>query len=129
MAVKQAPKKSSPKKTARKKASSEKSAGEKSSSKKAAKKTAAAAASEPAEEAAAATPDEGKASSLEVNMGHVFALRPRVNTSFKPGDFSTAKHLLVDETYANHQEAARAVVEKAQELTHGPPKGSRGRRF
>jgi hypothetical protein len=51
-------------------------------------------------------------------MGHVFSLRPRPNTSFRPGDFATAKHQLQDESYANVAEAARAVAERALELTH-----------
>ena len=52
-------------------------------------------------------------------MGHVFGLRPRVNTSFRPDDFRTARQQLRDEPYADLPEAARAVVEKALELTHG----------
>ena len=58
-----------------------------------------------------------RVSSLDVNVGHVFSLRPRVTTSFKPRDFSAAKQRLQDESYANIQEAARAVAEKALELT------------
>lgn len=57
-------------------------------------------------------------SSLNVNMGHVFALRPRPNTSFRPGDFTTAKHQLQDEAYSTLAEAAREVAERALELTH-----------
>ena len=65
----------------------------------------------------------GKVSSIGVNLGHIFALRPRVNTSFPPGDLNTAKHFLRDESYANIEEAARAVADKALELTHkGPPR-------
>jgi hypothetical protein len=64
-------------------------------------------------------------SSLDVNLGHVFALRPRVPTSFRPEAFRTAKHLLEDEVYAGIEEAARAVVEKALSLTReaGTPPG------
>ena len=67
-------------------------------------------------------------------MGHVFALRPRVVSSFKGGDFSTAKHQLRDESYASIHEAAKAVVEKALELTHnsqvrGSAKKNHERRF
>ena len=57
-------------------------------------------------------------SSMSVNIGHVFQLRPRVNTSYRPADFMTARQLLQNEAYANVQEAARAVVEKALELNH-----------
>jgi hypothetical protein len=53
-----------------------------------------------------------------VNLGHIFALRPRVNTAFPPGDLSAAKHFLRDESYATIEEAARAVADKALELTH-----------
>jgi hypothetical protein len=62
-------------------------------------------------------------SSTSVNLGHVFALRPRVSTSFRQADFLTARHLLRDEAYENIEEAARAVVAKALEMTReGPPK-------
>jgi hypothetical protein len=91
-------------KTAGKKASkkaSKKAPAKKSGAKKAAQKPAAA-----------------TISSLSVNMGHVFALRPRTNSSFRPGDFMTAKHQLQDESYASLPEAARAVAERALELTH-----------
>jgi hypothetical protein len=60
---------------------------------------------------------KGGAAAGDVNMGHVFALRPRVATSFRQEDFRTARHLLQDERYASVEEAARAVVEKALELT------------
>lgn len=65
-----------------------------------------------------------KASSTDVNLGHVFALRPRVSTSFRPDDFRAARQLLDQESYATIEAAARAVAEKALELTHeGPPSG------
>ena len=68
-------------------------------------------------------------SSIGVNRGHVFALRPRVNTAFSPGNFDTAKHFLRDESYPSIEEAAQAVVEKALELTNkGPSKRGRARR-
>jgi len=41
-----------------------------------------------------------------------------VNTSYRQADFMAAKQLLQNEAYANVQEAARAVVERALELTH-----------
>jgi hypothetical protein len=68
----------------------------------------------------------GSVSSLAVNLGHVFALRPRVSTSFRQEDFRAAKHLLEEEVYARIEEAARAVVEKALSLTReagGTPRG------
>ncbi len=59
----------------------------------------------------------------DVHLGHVFALRPRVNISFKRQYFHEAKLRLEDESYSSLEEAARAVVEKALELTHeGPPR-------
>ena len=66
---------------------------------------------------------EDKVSSMSVNLGHVFSLRPRVSKTFRQADFLTARQLLQDEDYANIEEAARAVAEKALDLTHkGPPK-------
>jgi len=65
-----------------------------------------------------ASKPKGGVSAMSVHLGHVFQLRPRVNTSYRPTDFTTARQLLRDETYASVQEAARAVVEKALELTH-----------
>jgi hypothetical protein len=58
-----------------------------------------------------------------VNLGHIFALRPRVETSFRQADFRAARQLLEDEAYASIEEAARAVAEKALELTHAGPVG------
>ena len=65
-------------------------------------------------------------SSLAINVGHVFSLRPRVPKSFRDGDFRKARVLLQDEVYASVEEAARAVAEKALELTHegGSKRGS-----
>ena len=66
---------------------------------------------------------EAKVSSLSVNLGQVFSLRPRVSKTFRQADFLTARLLLQDEDYADIEEAARAVAEKALDLTHkGPPK-------
>jgi hypothetical protein len=66
---------------------------------------------------------KGKVSSMSVNLGQVFSLRPRVSTTFRQADFLTARLRLQDEAYENIEEAARAVAEKALELTHeGPPK-------
>ena len=59
----------------------------------------------------------------DVNLGHVFALRPRVNASFAPERFRRAKDLLAEETYKSVADAARAVAEKALETSQkGPPK-------
>ena len=66
---------------------------------------------------------EDKVSSLSVNLGHVFSLRPRVSKTFRQADFLTARQLLQDEEYTDIEAAARAVAEKALDLTRkGPPK-------
>ena len=62
---------------------------------------------------------------MQVNMGQVFGLRPRVSTSFRPDDFRAARQLLQEEAFENAEAAARAVVEKALELTHGGQQPSR----
>ena len=72
---------------------------------------------EPETKAPAAAQKSGF-SSNDVNMGQVFALRPRVSTSFRQDDFRTARHLLTDESFKDAAEAARAVAEKALEMTH-----------
>lgn len=77
-------------------------------------------------------PSRGRSvSSLAINLGHVFALRPRPQSAFRPDDFRRAKHLLRDEKYASAEAAARAVAQKALELTRegaGPSgAGRRGR--
>jgi hypothetical protein len=48
------------------------------------------------------------------------ALRPRVHVGFKPSAFADAKRALADERYATIELAARAVAEKAIELTNAP---------
>jgi hypothetical protein len=58
---------------------------------------------------------------MNVNLGHVFALRPRVNTSFRQEDFRAAKLQLRDQGYASIEEATRAVVELAMDFTHSGP--------
>lgn len=134
-------KKTTAKKTSTKKATAKKTTAKKSSSKKATRKTTkkaaetvekAGTATEPAVAApktAAKKKKEAGVSSMSVNIGHVFALRPRVNTSYRPADFISAKQLLQEETYANIEEAARAVITKALELTHkgSPLQRRRGR--
>ena len=107
------------------KAAARKPAGGGRPAKKAASKRAAparAAEVRPASEPKAAPAErkpaaKGGVPAASVNLGHVFALRPRVSTSFRQEDFRTARHLLQDESYASLGEAARAVAEKALELT------------
>jgi DNA-binding ferritin-like protein len=106
---------------ARKKA--KKTGTKKKSAAKRASGSATAEASKPTRKASAGV------SSISVNLGHIFALRPRVNTAFPPGDLNTAKHFLQDESYASIEEAARAVAEKALELTHKSPSRKGPRRL
>ncbi len=116
-----------------KKAKTAKKAAKKTAKKTAAPKAAAKESSKPASKAKPAAKKKAAAkntvSSMTVNMAHVFALRPRAVTSFKAGDFSTAKHQLQDEAYSDIHAAAKAVVEKALELTHGAPKKGRKGHF
>ena len=107
-------KKAAPKKSAAKKPAAKKAA-KKPATKKVARKKASATAS--AEQKPAAT--SSAASSTSVTLGHVFALRPRVNTSFRPPDFARAKRALEDESFSTIEDATRAVAEKALELTRG----------
>lgn len=69
-------------------------------------------------------------SSLNVNMGQIIALRPRVSTSFRQPDFLDARRALEDESYDSPDEAARAVAEKALALTQtgGPAQTFRHKR-
>lgn len=60
----------------------------------------------------------GGAAAADVNLGHILALRPRAHAGFKPEAFQEAKRLLANETYATIEEAARAVAEKAVELSN-----------
>ena len=60
-----------------------------------------------------------------MNLGHLFALRPRVTTSFPAEALRSAKHALEGEGYATISDAARAVAEKALELTRDG-RGGRG---
>ncbi len=62
---------------------------------------------------------EGAISSMDVSLGHIFALRPRTNTSFRPADLSQARRALATEVYADLAEAARAVAEEALSMTRG----------
>jgi hypothetical protein len=65
-----------------------------------------------------------KISSLAVNRGHLFALRPRVSAAFRQEDFIAARRLLESEAYESIEEAARAVAERALSLSNDP-KGKR----
>ncbi len=128
MAARKSTKAPAKKKTASKKAPAKKKA--------AAKEKAPAARKASAGKKAPKAPAESKETGVrakDVNLGHVFTLRPRVNTTFRQPDFLRARELLVDESYASLPEAARAVAEKALELTHDGPqgrgrKGSKGKR-
>ena len=109
-------------KAATKKPAAKKAAAKKPPAKKAATK-------KPAAKKAAAKKPEAKpsqkpgASAKDVHMGHVFALKPRVDKSFRQDHFRKAKELLQDEAYESPAAAARAVAEKALEMTRkGPPK-------
>lgn len=54
---------------------------------------------------------------MEITRVHVFALRPRVNVSFRQNDFLEAKRALSEEVYETVADAARAVAEEALALT------------
>ncbi|MDJ0789386.1 MAG: hypothetical protein QNK05_21480 [Myxococcota bacterium] len=69
----------------------------------------------------AKTKGGGEVSAESVNMGHIFALRPKVPTSFRPEDLRRARSELRDEGYASIQDAARAVAEKALETSNKKP--------
>lgn len=145
-ARKSTPKKSAKKKTASRKAPAKKVA-KKAATKKAAKNTVAAKKAPekgkaptkksedkprktqaPAAPKAEAKPEKAPASESTprrdtgisaqlVNIGHIFALRPRISTSFKPDQVRQAKVHLKDELFETIEEAARAVAEKALEAT------------
>ena len=72
----------------------------------------------PAAPAASAT-SGGPVSASAVTLGHVFSLRPRVNTGFRPPDFQQAKRDLAETGFATIEAATRAVADKALELTRG----------
>ena len=63
----------------------------------------------------------GGVSTRDVNRGHLFALQPRVNTSFTPQAFDDARRELSDVRYGTIDEAARAVAERALELSNERP--------
>lgn len=62
-----------------------------------------------------------------VNLGHIFSLRPRATTSFPQKALHEAKQALADESYATIAEAARAVADRALEITHDAARPGRGR--
>ena len=64
---------------------------------------------------------EGKIRVDAVNLGHIFALRPKVSTAFPQARFLSAKRDLADERYASIEEAARAVAEKALAASNRKP--------
>lgn len=139
---KSATKKAATTKTATKKSASKKAASRKAAAKKPASKKKASAEAKPATGKAPAeakpaatkpTPApkaaKGDVAAEAVNLGHIFALRPRVETSFPQDALRRAKSDLRDERYGSLEEAARAVAEKALETTrkkpgkHGPGRG------
>jgi hypothetical protein len=61
-----------------------------------------------------------------VNMGHIFALRPRATTAFPQQALLDAKQSLADETYPSIEKAARAVADKALDITHDGARPRRG---
>jgi len=71
--------------------------------------------------APAAVAPAGGVSTREVNRGHVFALQPRVNAGFSPQAFDDARRELSDVLYGTIDEAARAVAERALELSNERP--------
>jgi len=109
------------KKTAAKTATAKKSTGKKAPAKKTTAKKASAAKK-------AAAGKEQEVSVAAVNLGHIFALRPRVNTAFPQAEFLKAKRELAEERFASISEAARALAEKALEnVQRKPGKHSIGR--
>lgn len=66
----------------------------------------------------------GAISADAVLLGHVMGLRPRVHVGFKPSAFADAKRALAGERYATLEAAARAVAEKAIELSNEFSPGS-----
>ena len=69
---------------------------------------------------AASKKREAAISATAVNRGHLFTLRPRVSTAFRPEDFLEAKRQLEEERYESIEAAARAVAERALALCNEP---------
>ncbi len=79
--------------------------------------------------ASGAAGDAAGVSSLDVNLGHVFSLRPRVPKAFKPDDLRAAKQALADRSFDTIEQAARAVAEEALGKTQSSGRQNRfGRR-
>lgn len=78
----------------------------------------AAAPAPPAPRPADPPPVAGAVGANDVLLSHVMALRPRIHVGFKPSAFSDAKRALADQRYATLQDAARAVAEKAIEISN-----------
>lgn len=95
---------------AAKKSSSKSTASDTSNKKAPSKKKA-------SKKASAAGPSKDRVSAMDVTLGHIFSLKPRVDRSFRQSDVSQAKRNLADETYADLPEAARAVAEEALDIT------------
>lgn len=117
--------KAAAKKTKRKAAAKKATAKTPSRSKAAAKKKPAASAARPPARKTRAKKAPAKKPAIttaDVNLGHIFSLRPRVNTAFRPEDFRTAKHRLREESFVSLEAATRAVVEQAHELGRERPR-------
>ena len=96
-------------------------AARKKTSKARTARKASSAAKAPAKKAGSAAAKDGGASAEAVNLGHVFALRPRVSTAFPQAEFLKARRELAGETYESIEEAARAVAEKALAAANRKP--------
>jgi len=128
---KAATKKAGAKRSAPKRAKAKKRAAPARKKRAAAKRKAAPARAKPAPKPTVAKPSprparapvapSGGVSAREVNRGHVFALQPRVNTGFSPQAFDDARRELSDVLYGTIDEAARAVAERALELSNERP--------
>jgi hypothetical protein len=64
-------------------------------------------------------PPSGSVSSMDVSLGHVFSIKPRLNTSYRRDDFHQAKIALKDEVYEDLRSAVIAVAKEALALTRG----------
>ena len=94
-------------------------AARKSSAKQTTKKAAKATAKAPRK--SRKTAKKAEVSVDAVNLGHIFALRPRVTTAFPQDAFHKAKDELRDERFGSLEEAARAVAHKALETSQKKP--------
>ncbi|MFP6655797.1 MAG: hypothetical protein VCB25_09220 [Myxococcota bacterium] len=62
-------------------------------------------------------------SSMDVSLGHLFSIKPRINSSFRRDDFNQAKIALKDEVYPDLKTAIRAVAAEALSLTRSAASG------